>query len=126
MRELKRKKFWWALAWGLLALVFMLSLVPMPAPAIDVPRGFDKFEHIFAYATLSAYFGQLCSRFGLHLRYAFGLFCMGALLEVLQGLTGYRSPDVYDLGANSMGVLAGLCICLTPLRTVIARLDARF
>jgi VanZ family protein len=125
MRELKRKKLWWGVAWGLLALVFILSLVPMPPPPIDVPRGFDKYEHILAYATLSAYFGQLCCRLKSHLRCAFGLFCMGALLEVLQGLTWYRSPDVYDLAANTIGVIAGLLISLTPLRTMVTRLDAR-
>jgi VanZ family protein len=126
MRELKRKKLWWTLAWGLLALVFMLSLIPMPAPPIDLPQGFDKYEHILAYGTLSSYFGQLCGRTKQHLRYAFGLFCMGALLEVLQGLTWYRSPDLSDLAANTMGVLAGLLLCLTPLRSIVARLDARF
>ena len=125
MRELNRKSLWWAIAWGLLALVFIASLIPMPATTMELPQGFDKYEHIFAYAVLSGYFGQLLSRYALHLRYALALFCMGALLEVLQGLTGYRSPDYYDLAANSIGVVLGLLLCLTPLKGVVAMLDAR-
>ena len=126
MRELKRRKLWWAIAWGLLAFVFIASLIPMPPPPMDMPGGFDKYEHILAYGTLSGYFGQLLSQYRLHLRYAFSLFCMGAMLEVLQGLTWYRSPDWYDLAANSVGVVLGLLIGLTPLRGVVALLDAKF
>ena len=98
----------------------------MPATTMELPQGFDKYEHIFAYAVLSGYFGQLLSRYALHLRYALALFCMGALLEVLQGLTGYRSPDYYDLAANSFGIGLGLLLCLTPLKGVVAMLDAKF
>ena len=124
MRELKYRKRWWAIAWGLLAFVFIASLIPMPPPPMELPGGFDKYEHIAAYGSLSFYFGQLISRFKLHLRYALALFCMGALLEILQGLTWYRSPDWYDLAANSIGVLLGLLLCLTPLKSGVAMLDA--
>lgn len=125
MRELKHRKLWWAIAWGLLTFVFIASLIPMPAPPVELPQGFDKYEHILAYASLSGYFGQLLSRFRTHLRYALALFCMGALLEVLQGLTWYRSPDYYDLAANGIGVLLGLLLCLTPLKGLVAMLDAK-
>ena len=124
MRELNQKTLWWSFAWGLLAFVFIASLIPMPPPLTHLPQGFDKYEHIAAYGSLSFYFGQLISRFKLHLRYALALFCIGALLEILQGLTGYRSPDWYDLAANSIGVLLGLLLCLTPLKSGVAMLDA--
>jgi len=125
MRELKLKTLWWAMAWALLAFVFIASLIPMPTPPVQLPEGFDKYEHIAAYGSMSFYFGQLFSRFTLHLRYAVALFCMGALLEVLQGLTWYRSPDLYDLAANSVGVVLGLLLCLTPLKSLVATLDAK-
>ncbi len=125
MRDLKLKTFWWAMAWALLAFVFIASLIRLPAPITQLPQGFDKLEHIAAYGSLSFYFGQLFSRFQLHLRYALALFFMGALLELLQGLTSYRSPDLHDLAANSAGVILGLLLCLTPLKGIVAMLDAK-
>ena len=125
MRELKLKTFWWTIAWALLAFVFIASLIRLPVPLTQLPQGFDKYEHIAAYGSLSLYFGQLISRYRLYLRYALALFCMGALLELLQGLTSYRSPDWYDLAANSMGLTLGILLCLTPLKGVVAMLDSQ-
>jgi VanZ family protein len=126
MRELHYKKHWWRLAWALVAFVFIASLIPVPAPPIDLPGGFDKYQHVLAYATLSGFFGQLLQRFQLHLKISLGLIGMGALLEVLQGLTWYRSPDLFDIAANSIGVLVGLFSCQTRLGRIVACLDARF
>jgi VanZ family protein len=125
MRELHYKKLWWRLAWALVAFVFITSLIPMPPPPIDLPGGFDKYEHVLAYATLCGFFGQLLQRFQLHLKISLALIGMGALLEVLQGLTWYRSPDLFDIAANSVGVVSGLVACQTPLGRIIVWLDAR-
>jgi VanZ family protein len=125
MRELRYKKFWWALAWALVAFVFLLSLIPIPPPPVDLPGGFDKYQHLLAYGTLSGFFGQLVSRLGLHIRISLGLMGMGALLEVLQGLTWYRSPDGFDIAANTIGVLLGLLACRTKLGSFVVWFERR-
>lgn len=43
------------------------------------------------------------------------LILYGVLLELLQGLTGYRMMDSMDMLANSLGVVTGLLVWLTPL-----------
>jgi VanZ family protein len=107
----------------MLAVVIIASLVPVPAPPMELPGGFDKYEHVFAYAMLSGYFGQLFTRTALHMRAAVALIALGGLLEVLQGQTSYRSADPFDLLANTLGVLAGFFACRTVLGTLVARLD---
>jgi hypothetical protein len=62
-----------------------------------LPGGFDKYEHVLAYATLCGFFGQLTQRFQLHLKISLGFIGMGALLELPLGLTWYRILDVFDV-----------------------------
>jgi len=39
--------------------------------------------------------------------YAAGFILMGIALEFLQGMTGYRTFDVFDMIANTIGVALG-------------------
>ena len=45
---------------------------------------------------------------------------------IAQGaLTTNRSADPYDALADTLGILAGLCLAWTPLRLVMLRIDQR-
>ncbi|MCK4708451.1 MAG: VanZ family protein, partial [Gammaproteobacteria bacterium] len=107
LSALKNPRLWFSMAYALLAIVGVLSLVP--APEIDI-EGSDKLMHFLTYFVLSACFTTLV-RYNRSLIFiAVGLVAYGVLLEFLQGLTGYRFMEVYDVLANSIGVITGLSV----------------
>lgn len=124
-RQFNSPRLWWAIAWLLLAAVVIASLVHLPAPNVPLPQGFDKYEHIAAYAVLSGYFGQLLRGPHWHFNALLGLFYLGALLEVLQGMTAYRSMDSLDQVANTFGLMLGWLACRTPLGEIVQAIDQR-
>jgi hypothetical protein len=94
---------WLTTGWVLIAAVIYLSLVPAP-PELDLPQG-DKVGHVLAYAVLMFWFMQIYGRWPVRL--AAGFVALGIVLEIVQGLTGYRTFDVHDMGANTVGVALG-------------------
>ncbi len=115
---LKLPKFWYVLAFiGLLTLA-VVSLIPVP----DLGGG-DKFGHFISYAMLSAFYSLLVEQRKTLWRILFGLIIYGLLLEFLQGLTSYRSGDLADAVANSLGVITGLAFYFSPLRRVLRKVD---
>ena len=116
--ELKLPKLWFGLAIiGLLALG-VVSLIPAP----DL-GGNDKIGHFMAYAMLSAWFSLLVEQRKSLWSILFGLIAYGLFLELLQGLTSYRSGDLADAVANSLGVITGLAFYFSPLRQLLRKLD---
>ena len=116
--ELKLPKLWFGLAIiGLLALG-VVSLIPAP----DL-GGNDKIGHFIAYAMLSAWFSLLVEQRKSLWHILFGLIAYGLFLELLQGLTSYRSGDLADAVANSLGVITGLGFYFSPLRQLLRKLD---
>jgi VanZ family protein len=104
----------------MLIAVAVVSLVP--APDIGVS---DKASHLFTYFLLAGWFGLLA-----HDRVVLGwtlaaLIGYGILLELLQGLTGYRFAEWGDVVANSIGAVAGVTLYFTPLRRLFRFVDNR-
>jgi VanZ family protein len=87
------------------AAIIGLSLTPSP-PTIDLDEG-DKLGHFAAYGSLMFWFCLLYARNGTRLAYAALWIAMGIALEFAQGETGYRQYEVFDMAANSIGVLIG-------------------
>ena len=119
-------KTWWWLGWGWVSLVWYLSLTAMP-PEIDLGLTVnDKIGHFIAYGWLMFWFGNLYRGLSVRLLYA-GLFIlMGVCLEVLQGMGEVRQFEYYDMLANTMGVIIGFVLVLTPFSKLLARLEYFF
>jgi VanZ family protein len=94
-----------AFGWAMVLAVVWVSLTPSP-PEVDFVDS-DKYGHFLAYGALMFWFGQLYRRFWERVAYACGFTALGLALEALQGLLGYRTYDVFDLVANTLGVLMG-------------------
>jgi VanZ family protein len=94
-----------AAGWGWAAAIVWLSLNPAP-PDLDVAHG-DKLGHLAGYGLLMFWFSQLYLQRKTRIAYAIGFAAMGIGLEFLQGQLGYRTYEVFDMYANTLGVLLG-------------------
>ncbi|MCX9155738.1 VanZ family protein [Niveibacterium sp. 24ML] len=97
---------WWGIGWALVALVGVFSLMPKPPEVPGDPGNWSG--HLMAYGALGAWFARLLLQGRERLRAALLLIGMGVLMEVLQGLSGYRTFDLLDMFANTCGVLLGM------------------
>lgn len=79
-----------------------LSLTPSP-PQVDVSYS-DKLGHFAAYGLLMFWFARLYKN---RIAYAAGFIAMGVALEFAQGALGYRTYEVFDMYANTIGVFMG-------------------
>jgi VanZ family protein len=104
-----RRAPWLALGWAMVATVAWLSLTPAP-PKLDFEQG-DKLGHFLAYGVLMFWFSQLYRKW-VRLFYGVGFIGMGIGLEFAQGRLAYRSYEVFDMYANSLGVLLGWAAAL--------------
>jgi VanZ family protein len=84
-------------------MVLVLALMPAPPPMITT--GWDKSNHLLAFAVL-AWLGckAVPQRVSTML---FGLLAYGALIEILQSFTPTRSAEWLDLLADCFGILLG-------------------
>lgn len=127
-RSLKpfRRPWLWAGLWCVgVAATVVVSLMPVPDLG-RLPSGGDKLEHFVTYAVLAAGAVQLYPRWRSLLSVGIGLVIMGIGLEYAQGaLTTYRMMDRADAFANTLGVIAGLGLQLTPWRDLLLRFDRR-
>lgn len=124
LKPFHRPWLWSALFMLAVAATVVVSLLP-GADVPDVP-GSDKLHHFVAYALLAATAVQLYARWTSLLGAGLGLVLLGIGLEHAQGaLTASRVADGADALANTLGVIAGLALRLTPLRDLLLRIDAR-
>jgi len=92
----------WAF-WICLLVVLVLALM---RPTHLMPStGWDKANHALAFAVLTVL--GCMSYPGRTARVLLGLFAYGALIEVLQSLTGYRTGEAIDLVADAVGLGLG-------------------
>ncbi|TDM09540.1 MAG: hypothetical protein C4K60_09890 [Ideonella sp. MAG2] len=84
--------------------ILVLALAPMP-PSPKAWRYTDKVQHAFAFFTLWV----LGARTGWWraLTLVGSLLALGALIELFQGMTGYREASVADWVADALGIGLG-------------------
>lgn len=108
---MRLRPLWVGGGWLYAAAIVFLSLTPRP-PQLDVAYG-DKLGHLFAFGLLMFWFCFLYRHRDTRFAYGIGWIAMGIALEFAQRATGYRSFEVADMIANSLGVLLGWGISVT-------------
>jgi VanZ family protein len=120
---LKHRPLWLAGGWLLVGLVVYLSLTPHPPEPLSFPNA-DKLEHGFAYGSLALWFCQIYLLARSRMIALASLIGFGIALEFVQGWTGYRHFDVWDMVANSIGVMLGFLLALTPFGRLFILIEA--
>ena len=121
LKPLRWPRFWLALWWLAIAATIAVCLVRLPPMAL--PDNSDKVEHFLAYFLLAGSAVQIYRTRAALVWAGVGLVGMGIGIEFAQGaLTATRMADPMDVLANSIGVVAGLCLTFTPLRDLLVRL----
>lgn len=96
------------LCMGLFGCVVLTYACLMPHPPQVGISYFDKVEHFLAYLILAAWFAEVLPTRPWQV--FTGLVLFGLLIEVAQSMTGYRHPNVMDLVADTVGVVAGMLL----------------
>lgn len=106
------------MGYGLVIFVIYSSLTSHTIE-VDI-RSFDKYAHTFAYFVLMGWFVQIYHTKKSVLLSATLFVCMGVGLEFVQGMTAYRSFDLYDMSANTLGVLIALGLSFTRFAAALS------
>jgi VanZ family protein len=122
LNDYKFARLWLTVGWVLILLVVFLSLSPEPPELIEFEQG-DKLGHLVAYLSLMLWFANIYSRKNQQISLSVAFFAMGAILEFLQGLSGYRTFQYSDMVANGVGVFLGWLLAKTWFGTFLLKLD---
>jgi len=122
MHKFRYAKVWLTLGWLLVALVVFLSLWPKPPQPLEFEQS-DKLYHVIVYMTLMLWFANIYPQRSSQLQLSMGFFVMGVCLELLQGVTEYRTFSYTDMLANGIGILLALYLAKTRFATYLLRLD---
>ena len=122
LRDYKFSRLWLTVGWVLILLVVFFSLSPEPPEVIEFEQG-DKLGHLVAYLSLMLWFANIYSGRNQRISLSVAFFAMGAVLELLQGLSGYRTFQYTDMVANGAGILLGWLLAKTWFGTFVVKLD---
>lgn len=79
-----------------------------PAPPVMIDTGWDKANHMLAFATMAFTAVLSCRRSNAKRIFLMGvLFAYGGLIEILQASVPNRTADWADLLADTVGIAAG-------------------
>ena len=103
----------------LLSLMIVMTLALIPMGGSGGFSGQDKLGHLIIFASLFL-IGVRAFPFQSYpwLPVSVGLFLYGVLMEYLQGKTGYRSMEAWDLVADVLGLILGyFLLVIYPKKT---------
>ena len=103
------RSLWLLAGWLGVVAAFVFSLDPATAQGAFIQH-WDKLTHLASYATLMFWWAQFFTTRRQRLALAITFILLGILIEVLQSFTPDRKSDVWDVLANSAGILLGWLI----------------
>ncbi len=93
--------------------IWILSF--LPGVAVPSVPGNDKWHHALAYFACMFVWGQWVILPVPRLKLAIVFIVMGALIEVLQGMTSYRAFEWLDMVADTVGVVLAWMVVTVQL-----------
>ncbi len=110
---LRYRRLWLAGGIAMLLVITVVCLLPMKElPSTGMS---DKTEHFLAFGALAFWFGSIVVRRDLPW-VALAAIAFGGMIELAQSSMGLgRQGDLLDLTADTIGVVIGVLLALTPL-----------
>lgn len=106
-------------------MVVFLSVIPLQLRPLDgVYFDVDKLAHSFAYFVLATCLGMALwidwKKEGIYSTVFLTVFSLGMILELIQGYAlSHRAFEIYDLIANSLGIITFLATGKTLKKIVV-------
>ena len=123
MYDLKYRKIWLSL--GVLAMMAVAILCLLPSSNLPKFSVSDKLVHFSAYFVLAAWFSGIVKR-NNYIVFGLVLLAFSYLIELLQGLSKYRSFEWQDLLANGLGISVALLLGVWFLHTWCKKFETHF
>jgi len=116
------KRLWIALGICYITFIIAGSLLRVPEIEISVDHA-DKIIHFFLYFILVGWFIQLYKKLSTRIIILSAAIALGLLMEALQSLTPYRSFDLIDQLANSIGAISAFLLAATRFNLLLSTFD---
>ena len=118
----------WHIAWvalGALIMGWTLWMALTPDPGITLPfRYGDKLLHATTFTCLMGWWGNVYRTRRPRMWAALGCLAFGIFIECAQWFDPPRDADIFDVLADSIGILIALVLLRTPLARVLASIEA--
>lgn len=121
---LRYHRYWLIVGWLLIAAVIFLSVTAQP-PKFLTFRWSDKLEHFSAYFVLMAWFVQIYRTHRQRLVWALLFVAQGLSLEIVQGMSRWRTFDYWDAAANTLGIMVAWWWASRGLDRLLPALERR-
>lgn len=121
---LRYPRLWLVGGWLLIGLALLASLSPVQ----ELPHvsGSDKMHHFIAYFAMTMWFAGIYPR-SQYVWIGIAMFALGAVIEGAQGAMGWgREADLYDMIANTSGVVVALILASMGLGGWTQWVEKRF
>lgn len=119
---LRHFRLWLAAGWLDILLIVYLSLTPHPPHGPDIP-GADKIGHFGAYGILMYWFCLLYPMLPRRILLGAMFILLGVVLEFVQGWTGFRNFELWDMAADAGGVVLGLATALLVRNNLLLSIE---
>ncbi len=124
LSELQYRRWWLAGGFLLLIIILISSLMPLSGFDELLPYS-DKVLHGLTFMILMLWFSGLVHA-RLYRRLFISLLIYGAVIEMLQSLTDYRTMELADLLADTIGLLLGWALAHNYLGDWCEAVENRF
>lgn len=123
MKKLKYHKIWLFFGIVYIIIIFYFCLKRPTESMHSNIEHFDKVVHFTTYLIAGWWFRQIYPS-QINKSLFFFLLSLGCSIEFFQYLTGYRSAELYDIVANSLGILSGIYPASYIAPRVLKRIDS--
>lgn len=119
------RRLWIFLGIAYIVFILVASLLRIP----DINQSFsytDKVVHFVTYFILVGWFVQLYHKSSSRLLILLAAILFGMIIEILQGMTAYRSFDIADEILNALGAGCAFVLARTNFDNLLRRFDLWF